>query len=191
MDFRLDKQTGETDTKEVKEEDKFKFSDIFKILTNKHYILVSLLCVFFYCCIISFKKFGTSILIPRFGIDLEIAKWMIAMIPFFTVIFTPLFGSLVDHKGKGTTWMILRFMRGASSTSVNMLCTRRFSFLRLCGNCSFGRWIFIGSGCNVAVHSKDYSGEKSWFCILFDLLDSEYGNVIGSNICRRHPKESI
>ena len=107
MDFRLDKQTGETDTKEVKEEDKFKFSDIFKILTNKHYILVSLLCVFFYCCIISFKKFGTSILIPRFGIDLEIAKWMIAMIPFFTVIFTPLFGSLVDHKGKGTTWMIL------------------------------------------------------------------------------------
>ncbi len=107
MDFRLDKQTGETDKKEIKEEDKFKFSDIFKILTNKHYILVSLLCVFFYCCIISFKKFGTSILIPRFGIDLEIAKWMIAMIPFFTVIFTPLFGSLVDHKGKGTTWMIL------------------------------------------------------------------------------------
>lgn len=107
MDARLDKQTGETDKKEIKEEDKFKFSDIFKILTNKHYILVSLLCVFFYCCIISFKKFGTSILIPRFGIDLEIAKWMIAMIPFFTVIFTPLFGSLVDHKGKGTTWMIL------------------------------------------------------------------------------------
>ncbi|HNY04971.1 MAG TPA: MFS transporter [Candidatus Egerieousia sp.] len=107
MDFRLDKQTGETDKKDIKEEDKFKFSDIFKILTNKHYILVSLLCVFFYCCIISFKKFGTSILIPRFGIDLEVAKWMIAMIPFFTVIFTPLFGSLVDHRGKGTTWMIL------------------------------------------------------------------------------------
>ena len=28
------------------------------------------------------------------------------MIPFFTVIFTPLFGSLVDRIGKATTWMI-------------------------------------------------------------------------------------
>src|SRR5574344_3044917 len=31
---------------------------------------------------------------------------MVAMIPFFTVIFTPLFGSLVDRIGKATTWMI-------------------------------------------------------------------------------------
>ncbi|MDD2594909.1 MAG: MFS transporter [Bacteroidales bacterium] len=106
MDARFDKQVGETDKKEVGEEDKFKFSDIFKVLTNKHYLLISLLCVFFYCCIISFKKFATSILIPRFDIDVEVAKWMVAMIPFFTVIFTPLFGSLVDKIGKATTWMI-------------------------------------------------------------------------------------
>ncbi len=106
MDARLDKQTGENDKKELSEEDKFKFSDIFKILGNKHYILISLLCVFFYCCIISFKKFATSILIPRFDIEVEVAKWMVAMIPFFTVIFTPLFGSLVDYIGKATRWMI-------------------------------------------------------------------------------------
>lgn len=106
MDAKLDKQTGEEDKREITDEDKFKFSDIFKILTNKHYILISLLCVFFYCCIISFKKFATSILIPRFDIDVEIAKWMVAMIPFFTVIFTPLFGSLVDYIGKATRWMI-------------------------------------------------------------------------------------
>ncbi|NLC75548.1 MAG: major facilitator superfamily domain-containing protein 1 [Clostridiales bacterium] len=106
MDAKLDKQTGETDKKEVTEEDKFKFSDIFKVLTNKHYILISLLCVFFYCCIISFKKFATSILIPRFDIPIDTAKWMVAMIPFFTVLFTPLFGLLVDYIGKGTRWMI-------------------------------------------------------------------------------------
>jgi Na+/melibiose symporter and related transporters len=107
LDARLDKQTGETDKKEVNEDDKFKFSDIFKILTNKHYILISLLCVFFYCCIISFKKFATSILLPRFDLEVDIAKWMIALIPFFTVVFTPLFGSLVDHIGKATRWMIV------------------------------------------------------------------------------------
>lgn len=107
MDAHLDKQTGESDKKgTVAEEDKFKFSDIFKILTNKHYILISLLCVFFYCCIITFKKFATSILIPRFDIDVDIAKWMVSMIPFFTVIFTPLFGSLVDFVGKATRWMV-------------------------------------------------------------------------------------
>lgn len=107
MDSKFDKQVGVTDKKEIKEEDKFRFSDIFKILTNKHYILVSLLCVFFYCCIISFKKFATSIIIPRFDLDLESAKWMISMIPFFTVLGTPLFGILVDKVGKGTRWMLV------------------------------------------------------------------------------------
>lgn len=107
MDAKYDSQTGLTDKKATSEDDKFKFSDIFKILTNKHYILVSLLCVFFYCCIISFKKFATSIVIPRFDLELESAKWMISMIPFFTVVGTPLFGILVDKIGKGTRWMIV------------------------------------------------------------------------------------
>lgn len=31
---------------------------------------------------------------------------MVSMIPFFTVIFAPLFGLLVDKVGKGTRWMI-------------------------------------------------------------------------------------
>lgn len=107
MDARFDKQEGIVDEKKTSEEDKFKFSDIFKILGNKHYILISLLCVFFYCCIISFKKFATSIIIPRFGLDVETASWMISMIPFCTVIGTPLFGLLVDHLGKATRWMIV------------------------------------------------------------------------------------
>ncbi|MBR5907132.1 MAG: MFS transporter [Bacteroidales bacterium] len=107
MDAKFDRQTGEKDTKETTEDDKFKFSDIFKILTNKHYILISLLCVFFYCCIISFKKFATSIIIPRFGLDVETAAVMVSMIPFCTVVGTPLFGILVDKIGKSTRWMIL------------------------------------------------------------------------------------
>ncbi len=92
---------------EVKEEDKFRFSDIIKVLTNGRFIMIALLCVFFYCCIISFKKFGTSIVIPRFGMEASAAKWMITMIPFFTIVFTPLFGIFVDKVGKATTWMIV------------------------------------------------------------------------------------
>lgn len=108
MDARFDKEEGiSTKRGEVKEEDKFKFSDILKLLTNSRFIMIGLLCVFFYCCIISFKKFGTSIVIPRFGMDSESAKWMITLIPFFTVVFTPLFGALVDKVGKATLWMII------------------------------------------------------------------------------------
>lgn len=106
MDARFDKAHGIASGRgAVKEEDKFKFSDIGRLLTNSRFIMISLLCVFFYCCIISFKKFGTSIVIPRFGMDIDSAKWMITMIPFFTVIFTPLFGAMVDKLGKATYWM--------------------------------------------------------------------------------------
>ena len=106
MDAKFDAATGSTDRKETSEEDKFKFSDIFKVLRNKYFIMSALLCVFFYCSIISFKKFATAILIPRFGIPVESASLMVSMIPFFTVIFAPLFGLLVDKAGKGTRWMI-------------------------------------------------------------------------------------
>ena len=106
MDARFDAQNGLTDRKERKEEDEFKFSDIFKVLSNKHFIMSALLCVFFYCSIISFKKFATSILIPRFDLPTESASLMVSLIPFSTVIFAPLFGSLVDRVGKGTRWMI-------------------------------------------------------------------------------------
>lgn len=110
FDSKLDAQTAEEAKRDhVKPvaDDKFKFSDIFRVLGNKYFILISLLCVFFYCCIISFKKFATSIVIPRFDIDNDIASIMVAMIPFFTMVFTPLFGTLVDRKGKATRFMML------------------------------------------------------------------------------------
>jgi len=107
MDAKYDHQEGiRTQRGEVKEEDKFKFSDIWKVLSNPRFIMIALLCVFFYCCVISFKKFGTSIIIPRFGLDASRASVMISMIAFAPVLFTPLFGALVDKVGKATTWMI-------------------------------------------------------------------------------------
>ena len=107
MDAKYDHQEGiRTQRGEVKEEDKFKFSDIWKVLSNPRFIMIALLCVFFYCCVISFKKFGTSIIIPRFDLDASTASVMISMIAFAPVLFTPLFGALVDKVGKATTWMI-------------------------------------------------------------------------------------
>ena len=107
MDTKFDRQTGETDKVKTAEEDKFRFSDIWKVLSNPRFLMLAILCVTFYCCVIRFKKFGVSILLPLFGVNLEIATVLLAMIPFFTILFTPLFGALVDKVGKATTWMVV------------------------------------------------------------------------------------
>jgi MFS family permease len=107
MDARFDKQTGLTDKVDTAEEDKFKLSDIWKVLSNPRFLMIAVLCVTFYCCVIRFKKFGVSILLPLFGVNLDIATVLLAMIPFFTILFTPLFGALVDKVGKATVWMIV------------------------------------------------------------------------------------
>lgn len=109
-DRRYDKQNDAEDIKnDVKKEkdDKFRFSDIFRILGNKHFILISLLCVFFYACIISFRRFATTIIIPRFDLDSDVASLMVSLLPFSTMFFTPLFGSMIDSKGKATRFMLL------------------------------------------------------------------------------------
>ena len=107
MDKKFDLQAGTTDKVETAEEDKFRFSDIWKVLSNPRFLMIAVLCVTFYCCVIRFKKFGVSILLPLFGVDLDIATLLLAMIPFFTILFTPLFGALVDKVGKATLWMIV------------------------------------------------------------------------------------
>ena len=107
MDARFDRQTGETDRVQTAEEDKFRVSDIWKVLSNPRFLMIAVLCVTFYCCVIRFKKFGVSILLPLFDVNLDIATVLLAMIPFFTILFTPVFGALVDKVGKATTWMIV------------------------------------------------------------------------------------
>lgn len=87
-------------------EEAFRFSDVLGLLKNKQFIMIALLCVFFYSSIISFKKFASAILIPRFGVPVEAASRMVSMLPFSTVIFAPLFGIMVDKVGKGTRWMV-------------------------------------------------------------------------------------
>ncbi len=106
MDAKFDAENMTSERQDKRQDNDFRFRDIFRVLGNKFFIMSALLCVFFYCSIISFKKFATAILIPRFGLDVESASIMVSLIPFFTVVFAPLFGFVVDKTGKGTRWMI-------------------------------------------------------------------------------------
>ena len=106
MDARFDRRDGLKDSAKTSDEDVFRFSDVWKLLKNRQFISIALLCVFFYSSIISFKKFASAILIPRFDIPVEAAGWMVSMLPFATVVFAPVFGILVDKVGHGTRWML-------------------------------------------------------------------------------------
>ncbi|MBR5076489.1 MAG: MFS transporter [Bacteroidales bacterium] len=101
----LDAKRFPTRLQENKADD-FRFKDLFKVLGNKNFWLLGLLCVLFYSSIVAFKKFAGAILIPRFGVPAQDAGWMVSMLPFSTVVFAPLFGLMVDRIGKGTRWMI-------------------------------------------------------------------------------------
>ena len=105
LDWRYDRSLAADPAVPASKEDEFHLSDVWKVLTNKNFLLISLLCVFFYSSIVAFKKFGGAILVPRFGISASTAGWMVASLPFSTVVFAPLFGLLVDKFGKGTVWM--------------------------------------------------------------------------------------
>ena len=103
LDARRFPRTGGLQNKS----DDFRFADALKVLGNRNFWLLGLLCVLFYSAIIAFKKFAGAILIPRFGIPAEAAGWMVSMLPFSTVVFAPLFGAMVDKLGKGTRWMVV------------------------------------------------------------------------------------
>ena len=105
LDARRDKALGGSAA--VSGDDPFKLSDVWKVLKNKNFWMLGLLCVLFYSSIVAFKKFAGAILIPRFDIPASTAGWMVSMLPFSTVIFAPLFGLLVDKRGKGTRWMVI------------------------------------------------------------------------------------
>ncbi len=104
FDLKLDKQIEIEKGSEPKS--KFKFSDIFDILTNRAFILIALLCVTFYSAVFPFMAFAPDFFFHKFGMSYEKSGQIASLLPLGTLIFTPIFGSLIDRKGKAATAMI-------------------------------------------------------------------------------------
>ncbi|HSV87685.1 MAG TPA: MFS transporter [Bacteroidales bacterium] len=186
FDIKLDKQlleknklTGEKIPQKFDEYDEeFKVSDLLKLITNRSFIYITLLCLAFYSAVFPFIQYAPDLLVNKFGFTYVLPagaefvvlgssalgstivflvifsfalavtlvplsfkssklKWMSAitiigvfavlvyiqrdilaiwlvngpktasLIPLGTIIFTPIFGSLVDRKGKAASLMIL------------------------------------------------------------------------------------
>lgn len=91
----------------VKEEEGFKFSDLKQIFGSRGFWLITLLCLMFYAGVFPFLKFATNLMIFKYDVPESFAGLIPALIPFGTILLTPLFGSLYDRVGKGATLMLV------------------------------------------------------------------------------------
>lgn len=105
MDRKLEKSENITD--EVAAEDEFKVKDIGFILKNKGFWLIALLCVLFYSGVFPFLYYASDLVVNKYGVEPKWAGLIPSMLPFGTILLTPLFGNLYDRKGKGATIMLL------------------------------------------------------------------------------------
>jgi len=176
FDVRLDKQQKEAAT--ASEDDKFRFSDLVALVTNRSFLAIALLCVAFYSAVFPFMQYAPDLLINKFGFTYSLpeqakfilwgsaslgsvaiyvvfflfgimfstvpsaiknaslrlasiggllalfglfiySRWDVlgvwldngpkaaGLIPLGTILFTPIFGKLVDRKGKAASIMML------------------------------------------------------------------------------------
>jgi MFS family permease len=88
-------------------EEAFRVRDILKIITNKGWWYIAILCVLFYSAVFPFLKYATDLMVCKFHINEDWAGLIPALLPFGTILLTPLFGNMYDRKGKGASIMIL------------------------------------------------------------------------------------
>ncbi len=106
MDKKL--EASEVDLKNSgEEEEAFKISDIRFIIGNKGWWYLAILCVLFYSAVFPFLKYAADLMTMKFGVSAKLAGTIPAMLPFGTILLTPLFGGIYDKKGKGATIMII------------------------------------------------------------------------------------
>ena len=106
MDKKLDNSiAGEENAGESEEQ--FKFSDLKVIFCNQGFWLITFLCLIFYAAVFPFLKFATNLMIIKYGVTPDLAGMIPGLLPFGTMLLTPLFGSLYDRIGKGATLMLI------------------------------------------------------------------------------------
>jgi nitrate/nitrite transporter NarK len=91
----------------VAEEESFSIKDILFIIKNKAWWYIAILCVLFYGAVFPFLKYAPDLMVMKFGVPDRLAGLIPALLPFGTILLTPIFGSIYDNKGKGATIMII------------------------------------------------------------------------------------
>lgn len=94
-------------SQENSEDDKFHFADMKVTIKNPGFWLITLLCLLYYSALYPFLDFATKLMISKYGVDPSIAGSIPAILPFTSIVLTPLFGGMYDKIGKGASIMII------------------------------------------------------------------------------------
>ena len=105
MDRKFDKDAAES--ADNGPEEIFKFSDLGLLFCNKGFWYITLLCLMFYSGVFPFLKFATKLMVIKYGVEPHLAGWIPSMLPYGTIVLTPLFGYIYDRIGKGATLMVI------------------------------------------------------------------------------------
>jgi MFS family permease len=84
--------------------DKVIFTDIFRFGLSYGYIVA--LCITFYSAIFPFQTFAVKFFMEAHGTSRETGGFLSSMLTLFAMVFTPLFGLLVDRVGKRSLFMM-------------------------------------------------------------------------------------
>lgn len=103
-DLKFDRHTKASG--EMLPTEKFRLSDIGNLVVNRSFIYITLLCLTFYSAIFPFSKFAPDLMINQYGVSRQLAGTISSILPFGTLVFTPLFAWICDYRGKSATLMI-------------------------------------------------------------------------------------
>ena len=105
MDLKLDRQV-KIDTS-GSDEEKFSFSDVMAVVKNPGFWLIAVLCVLFYSCVFPFQKFATELMVTKYGVSEDLAGTFAGLPALGALILTPVFGGMIDRRGKAASIMML------------------------------------------------------------------------------------
>lgn len=105
LDVKLDKSESQKEI--ISTEDEFKIKDIINIISNRGFWYIAILCVLFYSAVFPFLFYATDLMINKYNVNPYLAGLIPSLLPFGTIILTPVFGSIYDKYGKGATIMII------------------------------------------------------------------------------------
>ncbi len=108
MDIKLDK--SEAGSEENSGENEFKITDIVYIIKNRGFWFIAILCVLFYSAVFPFLFYANDLMINKYNVNPNLAGTITMLLPFGTILLTPVFGGIYDKFGKGATIMIIGSM---------------------------------------------------------------------------------
>ena len=89
------------------DDEKFHFADMKITIKNPGFWLITLLCLFYYSALYPFLDFATKLMISKYGVEAELAGAIPSILPYTSIVLTPLFGAWFDKKGYGATMMVI------------------------------------------------------------------------------------